>query len=57
LNAAFAGLFQTGVHTKNVGEKYPSIMEFCDYASADNMWGDDLSFRVWLPVEKAPESL
>ena len=55
--ATFAGLFPTGVHTKNAGEKYPSVIEFCDYASAGNTWGDDSSFRVWLPVEKAPESL
>ena len=55
--ATFAGLFPTGVHTKNAGEKYPSIIEFCDYASAGNTWGDDSSFRVWLPVEKKPESL
>ena len=55
--ATFAGLFMTGVHTKNAGEKYPSVIDFCDYASAGNTWGDDSSFRVWLPIEKTPESL
>ena len=55
--ATFAGLFMTGVHTKNEGEKYPSVIEFCDYASAGNTWGDDSAFRVWLPIEKTPESL
>ena len=55
--ATFAGLFTTGVHTKNAGEMYPSVIDFCDYASAGNTWGDDSSFRVWLPIEKKPESL
>ena len=55
--ATFMGLFPTGVHTKNAGERYPSVIEFCDYASAGNTWGDDSSFRVWLPIEKKPESL
>ncbi len=53
----FAGLFMTGVHTKNAGERYPSVIDFCDYASAGNTRGDDSSFRVWLPIEKMPESL
>jgi len=55
--ATFIGLFMTGVHTKNAGERYPSVIDFCDYASAGNTWGDDSSFRVWLPIEKTPESL
>ena len=55
--ATVLGLFPTGVHTKNAGEKYPSVIEFCDYASAGNTWGDDSFFRVWLPIEKKPESL
>ena len=55
--ATFAGLFMTGVHTKNMGERYPTVIDFCDYASAGNTWGDDSSFRVWLPIEKTPESL
>lgn len=55
--ATFVGLMMTGVHTKNAGERYPAVIDFCDYASAGNTWGDDSSFRVWLPIEKTPESL
>ena len=53
----YAGLFATGVHTKNKGEQYPTVIDFCDYASAGNTWGDDSTFRVWLPIEKRPDSL
>jgi len=55
--ATFAGLFMTGVHTKNPGEQYPAVIDFCDYASAGNTWGDDSAFRVWLPIEKTPPEL
>ena len=51
------GLLTTGVHTKNPGERYPSVVNFCDYASAGNTWGDDSYFRVWLPIEKSPDLL
>lgn len=51
------GLLTTGVHTKNPGERYPSVINFCDYASAGNTWDDDSYFRVWLPVEITPDSL
>ncbi len=51
------GLLTTGVHTKNAGERYPSVINFCDYASAGNTWGDDSYFRVWLDVEHENEEL
>ena len=51
------GLLVTGAHTKNAGEKYPSVINFCDYGSAGNTWTDESSFRVWLPMEAKPEEL
>ena len=59
-DAVMMNLYASGTASvvwPKTGEKYPSIIEFCDYASAGNTWGDDSSFRVWLPVEKKPESL
>ena len=52
-----AGLLMTGVHTKNPGERYPSVVNFCDYASAGNTWSDDSYYNVWIPVETTPDLL
>ena len=51
------GLLVTGVHTKNDGERYPSVINFCDYASAGNTWDDGSFFRVWLPIVRTLEEL
>jgi len=49
------GLLTTGAHTKNAGEKYPSVINFCDYGSAGNSWTDASAYRVWLPIEADPK--
>ena len=49
------GLLTTGAHTKNAGEKYPSVIHFCDYGSAGNTWTDASAYRVWLPIEADPK--
>ena len=46
----YAGMLTLGVHYKNPNERLPSVVKFCDYASAGDTWQEDSAYRVWLPT-------
>ena len=46
----YAGLLTLGSHYKNDNERLPSVVKFCDYASAGNTWDSTSAYRVWLPT-------
>lgn len=50
----FAATMPIGVHHANPEGVNPSVVFFCDYASAGNTWERDNYYRTWFPVEKGP---
>ncbi|NLF87123.1 MAG: hypothetical protein GX571_13580 [Lentisphaerae bacterium] len=51
IRMAFAALLPLGVHSENPDGALPSVVRFCDYASAANLWRPDHACRLWLPAE------
>ena len=49
---AFAAVLPLGAHSENPDGALPSVVRFCDYASAANLWRPDNACRLWLPVER-----
>ena len=51
----FAVTLPLGLQYQNPTTDRPSVVHFCDYASAGATWGRDSAYRVWLPRELAEE--
>ena len=49
---AFAAALPTGTHAESTRDWLPSVVRFCDFASAGGTWDDASAYRVWLPVLK-----
>ncbi len=52
----FAATLPIGSHTENPEARNGSVVFFCDYASAGNLWRRDNYYRTWFPEEYAPET-
>lgn len=52
----FSATLPLGSHHENPEGAYPTMVTFCDYASAGGLWRRDNFYRTWFPVEIAPES-
>ena len=48
---AFAAVLPVGSHHENPEARLPSVVHFCDFASAGNEWRRANSYRTWLPAE------
>ena len=48
---AFAAVLPVGSHHENPEARLPSVVHFCDFASAGNEWRRGNSYRTWLPAE------
>ena len=51
MQMVFGTFLPLGRHWTNENGKLPSIVRFCDYASAANEWTPENACRVWLPEE------
>jgi hypothetical protein len=51
MHMVFGTFLPMGRHWTNENGKLPSIVRFCDYASAANEWTPENACRVWLPEE------
>ncbi len=51
IRMVFAAILPLGVNSENPDGALPSVVRFCDYASAANLWRTDNPCRLWLPVE------
>ena len=49
---AFAAALPTGSHSESTRDWLPSVVSFCDFASAGRTWDDASAYRVWLPMLK-----
>ena len=52
MNLTVAAVLPLGVHSENPDGALPSVVRFCDYASAANLWRPDNDSRTWFPVEQ-----
>ena len=48
---AFAAVLPVGSHHENPEARLPSVVHFCDFASAGNEWRRTNNYRTWLPAE------
>ncbi len=51
----FAAPLPLGPHTANPEGRLDSMVFFCDFASAGNLWRRDNYYRTWFPEEYMPE--
>ena len=51
---AFSAALPIGSHTENPEAQNPTMVSFCDYASAGNAWERSCYYRTWFPVERGP---
>ena len=55
MKVVFAAILPVDLHHDNAFRSLPSVVNFCDYASAANTWDDSSACRVWLPAVSQPE--